>query len=324
MRRLPLSVQTLYAQLLEEMAYPAAVHGSVSIIRVHNKHYAYVTEKHGIWRNKRYLGPVHDVGVAKDIAAARQLAEDARRRRTMVSMLKRGGVPAPSLQLGRILEAIANAGLFDRGMMLIGTAAYQCYSPIVGTIPGATAMTTEDADLAATTLAVSPTIAGDSLLAILRRGDPTFSAVPSPAPLVPPARFKSANGFAIDVVTKLRRGSDAERPPLVAGLDCSARPLPCLEYLMAEPINAVALYGAGVRMSMPSPERYAVHKLIVARLRPSGDAKRRKDLRQAQELFEILEASNPDALEDALDDARRRGRKWTAHIAASLKLIGRG
>jgi hypothetical protein len=47
-------------------------------------------------------------------------------------------------------------------------------------------------------------------------------------------------------------------------------------------------------------------------------------LRQAQELFEILEASNPDALKDALDDARRRGRKWTAHVAASLKLIGRG
>jgi hypothetical protein len=324
MRRLPLAVQTLYAQLAQELAYPTAVHGSVSITRVHNKQYAYVTEKHGIWRNKRYLGPIADVGVGKDIAQARQLAEDARRRRTMVSMLKRGGVPAPSLQLGRILEAVSNAGLFDQGLMLVGTAAFQCYSPIIGVVLGPTAMTTEDADFAATALAVSPTIAGSSLLEILRRADPTFRAMPNADRRGPPARFQSANGFAIDVVTKLRRGANEEVLPLVAGLDCGARPLRFLEYLLAEPINTVALYGAGVRVSVPSAERFAVHKLIVAQLRPSGEAKRNKDLRQAQELFDCLEASNPDALQDALDDARRRGRKWAAHIAASLKLIGRG
>lgn len=324
MRRLPLTVQTLYAQLVEELAYPTAVHGSVSITRVHNKQYAYVTEKHGIWRNKRYLGPVHDVGVAKDIAAARQLAEDARRRRTMVSMLKRGGVAAPSLQLGRILEAVSNAGLFDQGMMLVGTAAYQCYSPIVGIVLGPTAMITEDADLAATSLAVSPTTASESLLAILRRADPSFRAMPSPDRRGPPARFKSANGFAIDILTRRRRRADEEALPLVAGLDCGARPLDYLEYLIKDPINAVALYGAGVRISVPAPERFAVHKLIVAQLRPGGEAKRNKDLRQAQELFDCIAAANPDALQDALDDARQRGRKWAAPIAASLKLIGRG
>ena len=52
--------------------------------------------------------------------------------RSSVTLLKAARLPAPNLILGRILEVVANAGLFNRGMTLVGTAAYQTYAPILG------------------------------------------------------------------------------------------------------------------------------------------------------------------------------------------------
>jgi len=54
----------------------------------------------------------------------RRAAQDARLRRSTVSMLKRSGVPAPTLAMGRLMEAVANAGLFRKGLILVGTGAY--------------------------------------------------------------------------------------------------------------------------------------------------------------------------------------------------------
>ena len=51
-------------------------------------------------------------------------------------------------------------------------------------------------------------------------------------------------------------------------------------------------------------------------------AKRQKDLRQASILFETLDQAAPDELEDALDDARGRGRKWQRAINASPRTLG--
>jgi hypothetical protein len=232
-------------------------------------------------------------------------------------------VPAPSLYLGRLLEALSNAGLFGRGMILAGTAAYQTYSPLVGVALGAAAMTTQDADLAVATLAVSAHAEGDDLLAILHRADATFKPLPGLDRRSPPLRFRAANGFAVDVITTIRRRADEERPVSIPALACGAQPLRFLEYLIEDAIEAVALYGPGIRITVPRPERFAVHKLIVAQARDVGAAKRNKDLAQARELFDALAATMPETLQEALDNARRRGRKWSAHIAASLKLIGR-
>jgi hypothetical protein len=323
MRTLPLPIQTLYAELAQDLSFSAGIHGSVSLRRVGGRDYAYVTEKHGAARVQRYLGSPRDSKVATEIAEINRTALEAKRRRTLVSMLKRSGLPAPSLTLGRLLEAVANAGLFERGIVLIGTAAYQTYSPIIGAILSSAATTTEDADFAAATLAVSAATEGEDLLTILQRADPTFRAKPNLDKWAPPARFRAANGFEVDIITKVRSRKDEKRIPVIAGLSCGAQPLRYLEYLIEEPINAVALYGSGARVSIPQPARFAVHKLIVAQVRDIGAAKRRKDLAQARELFEVLSETLPAELEEALADARRRGRQWSAHIAASLKLIGR-
>jgi hypothetical protein len=76
-----------------------------------------------------------------------------------------------------------------------------------------------------------------------------------------------------------------------------------------------------VLIQIPRPERYAIHKLIVANRRQGGpDAiKSRKDRLQAAFLIRALVQDRPDELKEAHLDALSRGPKWGAHIAASLK-----
>jgi len=85
----------------------------------------------------------------------------------------------------------------------------------------------------------------------------------------------------------------------------------------------VALYGSGVPIVVPQPARYAVHKPIVAQIRSHASARRAKDLAQARELIDVLGLADPPSLDDAIEDARRRGGKWKMHVDHSLREIGR-
>jgi hypothetical protein len=323
MKPLPLNVQTLYADLTQGLTFLATPPASVFTQTIRGKPYLYAAEKHGAVRITRYLGLAEDPETTERAQNIRRAAQDAKGRRTTVSMLKRAGLPAPTLAMGRLLEAIAKAGLFNNGIVLVGTAAYQIYPALVGAALSTAALTTQDADLAAASLAVTTDTEGESLLDVIKRADPTFAPQPSLDPRTLPWRFRSAAGLELEVVTRHRRRADEEHPVLIPHLSCSAQPLRYLEFLIADPIAAVALYGAGVPVTVPQPTRYAIHKLIVAQLRHAGSAKRQKDLVQARELIAALDSANPGAVKDALADARQRGGKWKAAIDRSLREIGR-
>ncbi|QDW40857.1 hypothetical protein FFI89_029270 [Bradyrhizobium sp. KBS0727] len=61
---------------------------------------------------------------------------------------------------------------------------------------------------------------------------------------------------------------------------------------------------------MPSPARYAVHKLIISRRRREGAAKRDKDVQQADALPRVLADARPHDLKQAWDEAHSRGPRW--------------
>lgn len=106
-------------------------------------------------------------------------------------------------------------------------------------------------------------------------------------------------------------------------LGVNAQALNYLNFLIAEPIPAVALYRSGVLVQIPRPERFAIHKLIVADRRKAGpdQAKARKDRGQAAFLIRILSEDRPDDLREAYQDALSRGPRWRARIEASLKRL---
>jgi hypothetical protein len=315
MKHLPLTAQTLYADLLQSVTFSTTLPGSVFTQTIRGKPYLYAAEKHGAARITRYLGRADDPETTTRADGIRRAAQDAKTRRTTVSMLKRAGVPAPTIAMGRVLEAVANAGLFRNGIVLVGTGAYQVYSAVVGVALSPAALTTRDADLAATSLAVTSDVEGESLLDVLKRADPTF--VPQPSL----DWFRSAAGLEVDVRTRHRKGADEERAVIMPGLQCSAQPLRYLEFLIADPISAVALYGPGVPVTVPQPARFAIHKLIVAQVRPEASVKRGKDLAQAKELIAALGAADPRSVADAFANARRRGAKWKTHLDRSLREI---
>ena len=318
MRPIPLNQMTLYADLMQNVGSLAAAPGSLATKSIKKRKYIYVTRKDGSTRVERYLGAADDPQVVEQAEQIKQAAEQAKAHRNTVALLKQARIASPTLVQGRILEVLANAGLFGRGMTLVGTVAYQTYACVVGYHLGAAAYATNDIDLS-----VAEFVAADpeeDIDFILKRADPSFKPhwfADDRSPRV----FKSKN-FQVDVLTRYGRGRRS--PVLIESLGCSAAALSFQEYPVEDTMDVVALYGTGVLVRVPTPLRYAVHKLIVAQQRkPTDLAKKQKDLRQAKELLDVFLETDENGLQDCLDEARDRGRSWKAAINASLKEIGR-
>ena len=76
-------------------------------------------------------------------------------------------------------------------------------------------------------------------------------------------------------------------------------------------------------MQIPRPERFAIHKLIVADRRKTdqGRLKARKDRAQAAMLIEILSDERPEDLAEAYEAALAQGPAWRRRISETLKLM---
>lgn len=319
MRPIPLNIMTLYADLAQRLAVRDVSPGSISTKTDKGKKYLYAVHKDGQTRVQRYIGPVESSAAQEEAARIRQAESEAKELRSTVAVLKQARIPSPALPLGRALETIANAGLFERGVVLVGTAAYQAYTCMVGHRLPSSALMTNDVDI----LVASLVSGGEpvDLETILRRADPTFRAHMSRDDHLPKV-FKAANGFQVDVLTKYGRGRKS--PLMVKDLNCAAEALTFMEYLAEESVEAVALYGTGVLVRVPPPIRYAVHKLLIAQERRGLTlAKKQKDLSQARDLLDIFMETDSGGLEDALEEARARGPSWKKNINASLKEIHR-
>lgn len=87
----------------------------------------------------------------------------------------------------------------------------------------------------------------------------------------------------------------------VPELKAHAKGLPYLAYLLgaSQEVPVLSSHGA-VMVRVPTPERFAIHKLIVSQLRTKTSSKPEKDLRQAATLVEAVVDRFPGAIETAL------------------------
>jgi hypothetical protein len=311
----------MFADLVQQVdAAPPG--GSVYCRERDGTEYLYAKIAVGRDRIDRFIGKASDPVAQSRAESLRRGIALAKARRQIVSMLRRHRLAGPDRTLGAALDAIAKADLFKQGAVLVGTAAYMLYEPLVGSrLPSPTLMT-GDLDLATARLALTADTP-ERLEDILKRADPTFESIPQLDPRYPPSRFRNAEGYLVDLLTPTRRRSDANPMPLKS-LGAGAPPLQYLDWLISDPIPTVALWGAGIAVSVPQPARFAVHKLVLAQRRdPANRHKRMKDLDQAKALIDALQGHDPYALEDALADARSRGRLgWAEPIARSLREVG--
>jgi hypothetical protein len=308
------SIQTLFADLMQQVE-TAPLAGTAYQRERDGIAYHYAKIPVGTDRIDSFIGRVGDpVAEEQAKSLARGMALAKARRKT-VSMLKSAGLAAPDRTPGAALDAIAHAGLFRDGAVLVGTMAYQVSEPLVGRRLPAPLLMTGDLDLATVNLAISAD-PPESMEAILRRADPSFAAVMQLDPRQPAARFRNDRGYLVDLLSQERRRD--ERPVPLPQLEAGAEPLQHLRWLIESPVPTVALWGAGIAVRVPQPARFAVHKLMVAQRRGHDRIKRQKDLDQADAMMTALRAHDPFALEDAIEEARAQGRNWAKEIDRSL------
>jgi hypothetical protein len=112
------------------------------------------------------------------------------------------------------------------------------------------------------------------------------------------------------------QGADDDDPLYLPALNTAAEPLRFLDFLIYEPAKAVLLHGAGTAITVPSPQRFAIHKIIVSQRRKAEEAKARKDLQQSATLIQILAQSRPEELKSAWEEAIARGPTWRELLTA--------
>lgn len=280
-------------------------------------------------KTRRYVGPVDDEDISRRVAHFQQLKADHRARRKLVSTLTREAyLPKPDAFVGDIVGALNAAGFFRLRGVLVGTVAFQCYSALLGVRLPHTIMQTGDADFAqfhSISVAVEDTI--PPVLDVLRQIDPTFREIPHQADNRYCTQFGTKTGYKVEFLTPNTSSEDyAGRPaPMPALGGAAAQPLRFLDFLIHQPVRAVLLHGSGIPILVPSPERYAVNKLIVASRRRVGDdgmTKQYKDRLQAFTLMEtMLELRQGDDIADAYMEAWDRGPAWRDAITASFRVV---
>lgn len=325
MRELELTVRTIYAQLVQqvldgEFTEEFPENGSLVSRVINGRAYWYYNgyDKLTGSRYQKYVGRADNPDVAQRVERFNNLKTDFQARRQMISALRGAGVPAPDPFVSDIVAALQRAGAFRLRCVLVGTVAYQCYPAMLGVILRSDI--TNDADLAQFH-SVSVGIGADeqipSITAALRDADPTFREVTHRNDPTKVIAVENSRRFRVEFLTPNRSKDEyqdqpAEMPAL--GSHIGAVPLRYLDYLIHNPVRAVLLHGAGVPVTVPRPERYAIHKLIVATQRVQvGDygVKRDKDISQAADIITALRLTRRwIELAEAWMEAWGRGPSW--------------
>lgn len=323
---IPLSLQTAYADLLDRCASAAfdeafSEDGVFTPKTVRGRRYWYFQVSSQGKRQQRYVGP-ETPELLERIAQHKNARNDQRDRQAIVSTLVRSAyLPRPMPEIGNIVAALAKAGVFRLRGVLVGTIAYQTYPAMLGTRLPAASVQTGDVDVAQfADVSVAVEDNTPAILGVLQEVDKSFRPIPHTRDARRVTTYEAVNGLRVDFLTP-NRGPDTDKPRALPSLGTDAQPLRFLDYLIREPVPAVVLHGAGIHVSVPSPQRYAVHKLIVARRRHDLSIKRDKDLQQSEALLQLLTQKRPSELKAAWLEAYGRGRSWQQLLGEGLSLI---
>lgn len=324
--------QTAYAELLEA-AVAASHHRTVADLKgsfasktVKGRKYWYYqyTEPSGRLRQV-FVGPDNEA-----VAALRERKMQPSATQGLARLARAAAILgcAEILPLhARVLQRLSEYGFFRAGGLLIGTHAFLAYGNMLGVRWG-DGQRTQDVDLAHAGKSVSLALPTDvqlnahEAIKSLEMGFlPTQALGASSAgatylnPKVP--------GFRLDFLTT--RGRQGDKPFHHPQLGVAMQPLRFLEFSLEDVQQAVLISGDYVVVvNVPSPARYALHKLIVFGER-SGSflTKSSKDIRQSASLLARLRETRATEVERAWRDLLGRGKGWRGRAKIGLAALGR-
>jgi hypothetical protein len=257
-------------------------------------------------RREEYLGKVDDRVAAARLEEVRALVATTNSAIASVRLLARAGYAIVDKKAFFTLASLHNHGLFRAGAFLVGSHAYGALLNALGV--RAVPYSTEDIDIARREALALPEL--PSFLDMLRATGVEFVEVPQLDHRSPAVSFKErgVSRFRVDLLVP-SNGEDYPVVP-VPELKAHATGLPYLAYLLgaSQVVPILSSHGI-VATRVPTPERYAIHKLVVSQLRGSANPKADKDLHQAATLIDALAERFPGAVGDAVEALPKSARR---------------
>ena len=223
------------------------------------------------------------------------LARWKRKTSSVCAMLRTAGCLVPDSMIGRILAALAETDFFYDGGVVAGNSAFPCYPLLLGQIPPAGLFNRTDSKL----ILYTPGI--DDIIPVLE-----------------------ARGFEIETCPDLSaNGISGWRVNNRIDLEIhQAGRQDFFEFTCLDPFVAIVLHRQGVNIRIPSPERFAIHKLALSQIRDDKSRmEKKKDIAQAEWIMRIMLEKDSVRLCTAWEEARGRGRKWSNFMHAGLAKI---
>jgi hypothetical protein len=333
---LPLETQTLYAELLEHLVGVRAqrsiggLTGSFAEKAIKGDKYLYWQASQPGGRTRQfYLGrrtPALERVVRRLERQQESIAPDLERVQRLAAQLRAGGANVADHASARVVRALAESGLFDAGAVLVGTHAFAVLGNVLGVRWESGSLRTQDVDVAGTRdvdidVAV-PDVEADvpSVLEGLQMG---FLPVPPLDPKQPSTSFK-IRGQALRVDLLCPKRGTADHPVLIRRFGAAAQPLVYLDYVLEQPERALFIDGGAAMVNVPTPARFAFHKLLVAPLRPAAfQTKSEKDVMQAAQVLDVIVDARPGDLGPAWDALRGSGKNAARAASRGLALLHR-
>lgn len=331
---LPISAKTAYAQLqdsvvsLEMRRTAASLSGSFNRKSVGGKDYWYYSYRLPGVKGQQavFIGPDSARMEALIKVSRRPPTVQANTEALVRSYQAMGGTPAIRQQVS-LLRHLADAGFFRAGGVLVGTHAFLAYANALGLRWDGHDRTT-DVDLGWTdrhlsiVVPAAPRVDLHDALTTFERGFVPSSIIGSH---VGTAYHDAGDPeFRVDFLTTLTREGQKERS--IEALNIVAQPLPFMEFSLEAPIQTVIFdsWGRCVLANVPPPDRFAIHKLIVAEYRTAAHrTKVAKDLAQAASLLTWFGTHDPKRLLETRDNAMKRGPKWRKALNAGLAKVAK-
>jgi len=267
-------------------------------------------------------GPSGDEAVEAHVERVRERIESAKSLITRIRALAKLGFQIADNKTFATMAVLSNHGLFQAGAVLIGSHAYAVLLNSLGI--KAASYATEDVDIARGHLLALSDVPEGGLLEILKETGIGFVEVPPMARGMPSTSFKQAGATRFHVDLLVPSSDDSFPVIAVPELNAHATGLPYLAYLLGESQMAtlISRHGA-VSVRVPTPGRFAIHKLLVSRLRTNMLTKSQKDVHQACVLLAAMGEHRSGEIEDACaalpKSSRRAARRALPEVRALME-----
>ena len=305
LRQLDLSFRTAYAQAKElaraQGAIPLLTAGNVQTETRNGSRFVYRYRYDGAGKRiAEYLGPEGAAETVARMEAAQAAIRDSKTLSDYSRDLRRMGFYGADNSALVTVAAMANAGLFANGAVLVGTHAYGVILSDLGvTTPF---MMTEDLDVARAARIEIAALPKGGFLDLLKQSGLPFHEIPQLNPGKPTTSYK-VRGQKLIVDLLVPTNGEPYAPVELPELGAHATGLPHLRYLLGKHSDSV-LIGRDriVPVAVPDAGRFCLHKLALYSMRKASDAaKREKDVLQAATLMAALSADQDYVIDEAVD-----------------------